>query len=139
VKITKSNIYLSLVNEYLIDNPAPTNINYIYNLGSLLGVNLVILIITGILLSKHYNPSITNAFSSSEHIIRDVNKGWLLRFTHANLVSVFFILVYIHIGKGLYYGSYRNRKELWTIGVLILIIKKATAFIGYVLIWGQKS
>ena len=139
MKLTRTNPYLNIANSYLIDSPAPININYLYNIGSLLGINLMILIITGIFLSKHYNPSIALAFSSSEHIIRDVQYGWLLRYTHANMVSLFFILVYKHIGKALYYGSYRNRPELWTIGVLIFICMMATAFIGYVLIWGNKS
>ena len=140
MKVLKSNPFLSIVNEFLIDSPAPININYFYNLGSLLGLNLVVLIITGISLAKHYNPSIELAFSSSEHIVRDVNNGWLLRYIHANGVSLFFMMVYVHIGKGLYYGSYRApRRALWIVGVFIFIVKKATAFIGYVLIWGQMS
>ncbi len=140
MKVFRTNPYMSILNEFLIDSPAPININYFYNLGSLLGINQVILIITGISLAKHYNPSVELAFSSSEHIVRDVNNGWLLRYVHANGVSLFFMKVYVHIGKGLYYGSYRSpRRALWIVGVLIFIIKKATAFIGYVQIWGQKS
>jgi len=140
MKILKTNPYLSLVNEFLIDSPVPVNINYLYNLGSLLGLNLVVLIITGISLAMHYNPSVELAFSSSEHIVRDVNNGYLLRYIHANAVSMFFIMVYAHIGKGLYYGSYRApRRALWIVGVLIFIVMMATAFIGYVLIWGQMS
>lgn len=108
MKKTRTNPFLSIVNEFLIDSPSPSNINYLYNIGSLLGVNLVVLIVTGILLSKHYNPSVELAFSSSEHIVRDVNNGWLLRYIHANGVSAFFVLVYKHIGKGLYYGSYKS-------------------------------
>jgi ubiquinol-cytochrome c reductase cytochrome b subunit len=137
---TKTNPYLSLANEYLIDSPAPININYFYNFGSLLGLNLVLLIATGIALSMHYNPSIDLAFISSEHILRDVNKGWALRATHANGVSMFFILCYSHMARGLYYGSYKApRTTLWIVGVFIFIVKMATAFIGYVLIWGQMS
>ncbi len=140
MKILKTNPFQALVNEFLIDSPAPVNINYFYNLGSLQGINQVILIITGISLAKHYNPSVELAFSSSEHIVRDVNNGYLLRYIHANGVSLFFKKVYVHIGKGLYYGSYRApRRALWIVGVLIFICKKATAFIGYVQIWGQKS
>lgn len=126
MKLLKRNKYLSLVNEFLIDSPVPVNINYMYNLGSLLGLNLVILIITGISQAKHYNPSVDLAFSSSEHIVRDVNNGYLLRYIHANAVSMFFIMVYAHIGKGLYYGSYRApRRALWIVGVLIFIVKMA--------------
>lgn len=140
MKKFRTNPYLAIVNEFLIDSPAPVNLNYFYNFGSLLGLNLVVLIVTGISLAKHYNPSVELAFSSSEHIVRDVNNGWLLRYIHANGVSMFFIMVFIHIGKGLYYGSYRApRRALWIVGVFIFIVKKATAFIGYVLIWGQKS
>ncbi len=139
-RITKTNPYLTLVNEYLIDSPAPVNINYFYNYGSLLGFNLIILIVTGVLLAMHYNPSVDLAFISSEHIVRDVNNGWLLRFTHANGVSMFFALCFIHIGRGLFYGSYKApRTTLWIVGVFIFIIKIVTAFIGYVLIWGQMS
>ena len=137
---TKTNPYLNLVNEYLIDSPAPVNINYLYNFGSLLGINLVLLIATGIALSMHYNPSVDLAFISSEHIYRDVNMGWALRATHANGVSMFFILCFSHMSRGLYYGSYKApRTTLWIIGVIIFIAMMATAFIGYVLIWGQKS
>lgn len=133
MKVFRTNPYMSILNEFLIDSPAPVNINYFYNLGSLLGINQVILIITGISLAKHYNPSVELAFSSSEHIVRDVNNGWLLRYVHANGVSLFFMKVYVHIGKGLYYGSYRSpRRALWIVGVLIFIIKKATAFIGLI-------
>lgn len=126
MKVFKTNPYKAIVNEFLIDSPAPVNINYFYNLGSLQGLNQVILIITGISLAKHYNPSVELAFSSSEHIVRDVNNGYLLRYIHANGVSLFFMQVYVHIGKGLYYGSYRApRRALWIVGVLIFIIKKA--------------
>ena len=125
-RITKTNPYLNQVNEYLIDSPAPVNINYFYNFGSLLGINLVILIVTGITLAKHYNPSVDLAFISSEHIIRDVFNGWMQRYVHSNGVSMFFVLVYIHMARGLYYGSYRApRSTLWIVGVIIFIIKMA--------------
>ncbi len=140
MKITVTNPYLSLVNEYLIDSPAPSNINYLWNFGSLLGLNLIILILTGVGLAMHYNCDIHLAFSSVEHITRDVNYGWALRFIHMNTVSFFFLCVYIHIGRGLYYSSYKSpRVTLWIIGVLIFILMMATAFIGYVLPWSSMS
>lgn len=140
MKILKTNPYLRLLNDYLIDSPAPININYFWNFGSLLGVSYLIVIISGITLAMHYTASTELAFSSVEHIMRDVNNGWLIRLIHANTVSFFFICVYIHIGRGLYYGSYRSpRASLWIIGVLIFFIMMATAFIGYVLPWGQMS
>lgn len=104
------------------------------------GMCLVIQIITGIGLAMHYSAHVDLAFQSVEHIMRDVNGGWLLRYIHANGASMFFIVVYIHIGRGLYYGSYAEpRGFLWTIGVVILILMMATAFMGYVLPWGQMS
>lgn len=131
MKITRTNPYLSIVNEYLIDSPAPRNLNYFWNFGSLLGLNLVIMIITGVSLAMHYTPNIELAFSSIEHIMRDVNNGWLLRYIHANGASIFFILVYTHIGRGLFYGSYKSpRKSLWIIGILIYFVMMATAFQG---------
>ena len=140
MKITKHNIYLALVNDYLIDSPCPSNLNYFWNFGSLQGLTFMIVQITGITLAKHYTNHIDLAFASVEHITRDVNSGWLLRYIHANAVGFFFILVYIHVARGLYYGSYRKpRAALWTLGVIILILKMAIAFIGYVLPKGQKS
>ena len=140
MKITRTNPYLKLVNDYFIDSPLPSNINYFWNFGSLLGVCYVIVIISGITLAMHYNSSTLGAFASVEHITRDVNMGWLIRYIHACGVSFFFICVYIHIGRGLYYGSYRYpRTKLWIVGVIIFIIMMATAFIGYVLPWGQMS
>jgi len=131
---------LALVNEYLIDSPAPVNLSYFWGFGSLLGLNLVILIVSGVTLAMHYTPNTVLAFSSVEHIKRDVNNGWLLRYIHANGASLFFIWVYLHIGRNLFYGSYRSpRGLLWTIGVVIFIAMMATAFIGYVLPWGQMS
>lgn len=128
----KSNVYLNLVNSYLIDSPQPSSINYWWNLGSLLGLCLVIQICTGIFLAMHYSSNIELAFSSVEHIMRDVQLGWLIRYMHANGASFFFICMYIHIGKGLYYGSYRSPRTLvWIVGVVIFILTMAAAFLGY--------
>jgi ubiquinol-cytochrome c reductase cytochrome b subunit len=131
---------IALINSYLIDSPAPSNLSYLWNFGSLLGVCLIFQIITGVTLAMHYVGNIDLAFVSVEHIMRDVNYGWLLRYMHMNVAALFFIFVYIHIGKGLYYGSYRKpRILLWSIGVIIFILMMATAFIGYVLPFGQMS
>jgi ubiquinol-cytochrome c reductase cytochrome b subunit len=131
---------LAVVNNHLIDYPTPINLNYFYGFGSLAGVMLVIQILTGIFLAMHYTPHIDLAFNSVEHIMRDVNNGWLIRYTHANGASFFFIVVYIHIFRGLYYGSYITpRENLWCSGVIIFILMMATAFMGYVLPWGQMS
>jgi quinol-cytochrome oxidoreductase complex cytochrome b subunit len=120
--------------------PTPRNLNYFWNFGSLAGIVLVLQIATGIVLAMHYIPHVDHAFSSVEHIMRDVNFGWLLRYAHANGASMFFIVVYIHIFRGLYYGSYKSPRELlWMLGVVILLIMMATAFMGYVLPWGQMS
>lgn len=140
MKITKTHPILVLVNDYIIDSPAPSNLSYFWNFGSLLGLNLVVMIISGVTLAMHYSNNIALAFDSVEHIMRDVNYGWIIRYVHANGASFFFILVYLHIGRGLYYGSYRSpRGLLWTIGVLIFFIMMATAFLGYVLPMGQMS
>lgn len=134
------NSLISVVNNHLIDYPTPININYFYGFGSLAGLMLLIQILTGIFLAMHYTPHIDFAFNSVEHIMRDVNNGWLIRYTHANGASFFFIVVYIHMFRGLYYGSYINpREHLWCSGVLIFILMMATAFMGYVLPWGQMS
>ena len=128
----KSQILLRLVNSYLVDSPEPANISYLWNFGSLLGLCLVLQILTGIFLAMHYQPHVDFAFNSVEHIMRDVNNGWAIRYTHANVASFFFIFVYAHIAKGLYYGSYKSpRVLLWTIGVIILIVMIGTAFLGY--------
>ncbi|MBL8670290.1 MAG: cytochrome b/b6 [Alphaproteobacteria bacterium] len=120
--------------------PAPRNLNYWWNFGSLAGLVLVTMIVTGILLAMHYTPHTSMAFSSVERIMRDVNYGWLIRYIHANGASFFFIVVYIHIFRGLYYGSYKAPRELlWMLGVVILLLMMATAFMGYVLPWGQMS
>ncbi len=120
--------------------PVPRNINYLYNFGVLAGVALMIQIITGIVLAMHYSAHITTAFDSVEHIMRNVNSGWLIRYIHMNGASFFFIVVYIHIFRGLYFGSYKAPREMvWMLGVLILLLMMATAFMGYVLPWGQMS
>ena len=140
MRIFKSHPLLSLVNGYLVDSPQPSNLSYLWNFGSLLGFCLVIQIVTGVTLAMHYNPSVLEAFNSVEHIMRDVNNGWLIRYLHSNTASAFFFLVYLHIGRGLYYGSYRAPRTLvWTIGTVIFILMMATAFLGYVLPYGQMS
>jgi ubiquinol-cytochrome c reductase cytochrome b subunit len=134
------NSLLSVVNNHLVDYPTPINQNYYFGFGSLAGLMLVVQILTGIFLAMHYTPHIDLAFNSVEHIMRDVNYGWLMRYTHANGASFFFIVVYVHIFRGLYYGSYITpREHLWCSGVLIFILMMATAFMGYVLPWGQMS
>lgn len=140
MRILKSHSLLKLVNSYVIDASEPTNISYLWNFGSLLLLCLVIQIITGVTLAMHYNPSIAEAFNSVEHIMRDVNNGWLIRYLHSNTASAFFFLVYLHIGRGIYYGSYRAPRTLvWVIGSIILIAMIATGFLGYVLPYGQMS
>lgn len=129
-----------IANEYLVDSPAPRNLNYMWNFGSLLGLNLVILIITGISLAMHYTAAASLAFDSIEHIMRDVNNGWLIRYIHANGAGFFFIWVYLHMGRSLYYGSYKApRATLWNIGVIIYLLMIIIAFLGYVLPMGQMS
>ncbi len=120
--------------------PTPKNFNYFWNFGALAMVTLMIMIATGIFLAMHYTPHTTMAFDSVERIMRDVNYGWLLRYVHANGASMFFIVVYIHIWRGFYYGSYKAPRELlWILGVVIFLVMMATAFMGYVLPWGQMS
>ena len=131
---------LSTVNEHLIDYPTPSNLTYWWGFGSLAGICLLIQILTGIFLAMHYTPHIDLAFASVEHIMRDVEGGWFLRYMHANGASMFFIVVYLHLLRGLYYGSYAAPRELvWILGVAILLLMIITAFIGYVLPWGQMS
>nr|YP_009420013.1 cytochrome b [Manticora tibialis]ASN66000.1 cytochrome b [Manticora tibialis] len=127
-----------IANNSLIDLPSPSNISLWWNFGSLLGLCLIIQIITGIFLAMHYTADISLAFNSVSHICRDVNYGWLMRTLHANGASFFFICLYIHIGRGMYYGSYKLM-HTWMIGVLILFVVMGTAFVGYVLPWGQMS
>ena len=131
---------LNWINEHIIMYPSPLNINYLWSFGFLSFAILIIQIITGLLLSIHYTPHIDYAFISVEHIMRDVNYGWLLRYFHSNGASMFFIVIYIHIGKGLYFGSYIYPRELlWVSGVIMFILLMGIAFLGYVLPWGQMS
>nr|YP_009132542.1 cytochrome b [Pelophylax epeiroticus]AKA55361.1 cytochrome b [Pelophylax epeiroticus] len=136
--IRKSHPLLKIINGSFIDLPSPANISVWWNFGSLLGVCLIAQIATGLFLAMHYTADTSLAFSSVAHICRDVNNGWLLRNLHANGASFFFICIYLHIGRGLYYGSYLY-KETWNIGVILLFLVMATAFVGYVLPWGQMS
>jgi group I intron endonuclease len=132
MRILKKHVLLRLVNSYVVDSPQPANISYLWNFGSLLAFCLIIQILTGAFLAMHYTPNVDFAFSSVEHIMRDVNNGWILRYTHANVASFFFIFVYAHVGRGIYYGSYHSPRTLvWTIGVIILILMMAIAFLGY--------
>lgn len=140
MRILKSHPLLKLLNSYLIDHSQPSNISYLWNFGSLLAICLGIQIVTGVTLAMHYNPNVLEAFNSIEHIMRDVNNGWLIRYLHSNTASAFFFLVYLHIGRGLYYGSYRAPRTLtWVIGTIILILMMGIGFLGYVLPYGQMS
>nr|ACR40527.1 cytochrome b [Astyanax mexicanus] len=136
--LRKKHPLLKIANDALIDLPAPSNISAWWNFGSLLLLCLVMQILTGLFLAMHYTSDISTAFSSVAHICRDVNYGWIIRNMHANGASFFFICVYLHIGRGLYYGSYLY-KETWNIGVILLLLLMMTAFVGYVLPWGQMS
>nr|WFQ83154.1 cytochrome b [Qianguimon aflagellum] len=136
--IRKSHPLLKIANSALVDMPLPTNISILWNFGSLLGFCLILQTMTGLFLAMHYIPHIDLAFFSVGHICRDVNYGWLLRTTHANGASFFFICLYIHMGRGMFYGSYMIF-HTWMVGVLILFMLMATAFLGYVLPWGQMS
>jgi ubiquinol-cytochrome c reductase cytochrome b subunit len=140
MRLLKSHSLLRLINSYVVDSPQPSNISYLWNFGSLLATCLIIQILTGCFLAMHYQPHVDFAFNSVEHIMRDVNNGWLIRYTHANVASFFFIFVYGHIGRNIYYGSYKSPRVLvWSIGVIILILMMAIAFLGYVLPYGQMS
>nr|AAN75840.1 cytochrome b [Thomomys bottae] len=134
----KSHPLFKIVNHAFIDLPTPPNISGWWNFGSLLGMCLILQIMTGLFLAMHYTSDTLMAFSSVTHICRDVNYGWLIRYMHANGASLFFICLYIHIGRGIYYGSYLY-KETWNVGILLLFLTMATAFVGYVLPWGQMS
>ncbi len=140
MRALKYYILLRIANSYMVDSIQPINLNYLWNVGSLLALSLVIQIITGLFLAMHYNSNINNAFDSVEHIMRDVNNGWLIRYTHSNTASAFFVLVYLHIGRGLYYRSYKYPRTItWSIGTVIFILMIGTAFLGYVLPFGQMS
>nr|ACU00325.1 cytochrome b [Pseudobranchus axanthus] len=136
--LRKTHPLLKIINNSFIDLPTPANLSSWWNFGSLLGMCLIIQIITGLFLAMHYTPDTVSAFSSVAHICRDVNYGWLIRNIHANGASLFFVCIYMHIGRGVYYGSYMY-KETWNIGVILLLLVMATAFVGYVLPWGQMS
>lgn len=143
MRILKTNPVLTIFNSYLVDSPSPSTISYLWNFGSLLGLCLVAQIVTGILVSMHYQGSASEGFISVEHIMRDVNDGWLLRMSHANMASFFFIAVYLHIGRGLYYGSYRTpRIGVWVIGTIIFFLMMAISKIRewpkQMLIWNIK-
>nr|WNH23128.1 cytochrome b [Apogon maculatus] len=136
--LRKTHPLLKIANDALVDLPVPSNISVWWNFGSLLGLCLAIQLLTGLFLAMHYTADIATAFSSVAHICRDVNFGWLIRNMHANGASFFFICIYLHIGRGLYYGSYMY-KETWNVGVVLLLLVMMTAFVGYVLPWGQMS
>ena len=132
--------FVATLDDHLINYPTPRNLSYWWNFGSLAGIVLVIMIVTGVVLAMHYTPEAGLAFDSVERIMRDVNYGWLIRYIHMNGASMFFLIVYIHLFRGLYYGSYKYPRELlWILGVIILLLMIATAFMGYVLPWGQMS
>nr|AIO08346.1 cytochrome b [Nocomis asper]AIO08351.1 cytochrome b [Nocomis asper] len=136
--LRKTHPLMKIANDALVDLPTPSNISALWNFGSLLGLCLITQILTGLFLAMHYTSDISTAFSSVAHICRDVNYGWLIRNMHANGASFFFICIYMHIARGLYYGSYLY-KETWNIGVILLLLVMMTAFVGYVLPWGQMS
>lgn len=138
MRIRKNNSIFSVFNSVIVDLPTPSNISYLWNFGSLLGYCLALQILTGIFLAMHYCSDVSLAFNSVVHICRDVNYGFLLKYAHANGASLFFLCVYIHIARGLYYGSYL-KSHLWFSGIVIFMIMMLTAFIGYVLPWGQMS
>nr|AAR84641.1 cytochrome b [Erithacus rubecula] len=138
LNLRKNHQILKIINNALIDLPTPPNISTWWNFGSLLGICLITQIVTGLLLAMHYTADTNLAFASVAHLCRDVQFGWLIRNLHANGASFFFICIYFHIGRGIYYGSYLN-KETWNIGVILLLTLMATAFVGYVLPWGQMS
>nr|YP_009072500.1 cytochrome b [Oxyopes sertatus]AIP86904.1 cytochrome b [Oxyopes sertatus] len=138
MSLRKENKLLMIMNNSLVDLPSPSSLSYFWNFGSLLGVFLMVQILSGLFLSFHFSGDVNLSFFSIIHMMRDVNYGWLLRAIHANGASMFFLLMYIHIGRGLYYGSYRFEK-VWLSGVSILLLSMATAFLGYVLPWGQMS
>nr|QDA95886.1 cytochrome b [Metachirus myosuros]QDA95888.1 cytochrome b [Metachirus myosuros]QDA95889.1 cytochrome b [Metachirus myosuros]QDA95891.1 cytochrome b [Metachirus myosuros]QDA95894.1 cytochrome b [Metachirus myosuros] len=136
--LRKNHPIMKIINDSFIDLPAPSNISAWWNFGSLLGICLIIQILTGLFLAMHYTSDTLTAFSSVAHICRDVNYGWLIRNLHANGASLFFMCLFLHVGRGIYYGSYLY-KETWNIGVILLLTVMATAFVGYVLPWGQMS
>jgi ubiquinol-cytochrome c reductase cytochrome b subunit len=140
MRILKNNALLRLYNSYIVDSPQPANISYFWNFGSLLAMCLALQILTGCFLAMHYVANIDLAFDSVEHIMRDVSNGYIIRYVHANVASFFFIFVYAHIARNIFYGSFKSPRILvWSIGVIILILMMAIAFLGYVLPYGQMS
>nr|AFA45665.1 cytochrome b [Cercopithecus erythrotis camerunensis]QII41601.1 cytochrome b [Cercopithecus erythrotis camerunensis] len=138
IPMRKSNPIMKMINHSLIDLPSPSNISMWWNFGSLLAFCLILQIITGLFLAMHYSPDTSSAFSSIAHITRDVNYGWIIRYLHANGASMFFICLFLHVGRGIYYGSFLLLKT-WNTGIMLLLMTMATAFMGYVLPWGQMS
>nr|AFA45660.1 cytochrome b [Cercopithecus erythrotis erythrotis]AFA45751.1 cytochrome b [Cercopithecus erythrotis erythrotis] len=138
IPMRKSNPIMKMINRSLIDLPSPSNISMWWNFGSLLAFCLILQIITGLFLAMHYSPDTSSAFSSIAHITRDVNYGWIIRYLHANGASMFFICLFLHVGRGIYYGSFLLLKT-WNTGITLLLMTMATAFMGYVLPWGQMS
>ena len=138
MRLLKRNSILSIFNNYLYDSLLPVNISYMYNLGSILGIILIIQIVSGIFLAMYYIPNINMAFNSIEYIMREVNYGWFIRYLHLNSAAFFFLAVYIHILRGLLYGSF-NKRLTWIIGVILFLLMIITAFIGYSLVYGQMS
>nr|WDA96429.1 cytochrome b [Macaca mulatta]WDA96442.1 cytochrome b [Macaca mulatta]WDA96455.1 cytochrome b [Macaca mulatta] len=138
IPMRKSNPIMKMINRSFIDLPTPPNLSMWWNFGSLLAACLILQIVTGLLLAMHYSPDTSSAFSSIAHITRDVKYGWITRYLHANGASMLFICLFLHIGRGLYYGSYLLL-ETWNIGIMLLLMTMTTAFMGYVLPWGQMS
>nr|UYA97419.1 cytochrome b [Megacopta cribraria] len=136
--VRKNHPLIKIINSSLVDLPTPSNISAWWNFGSLLGLCLMIQLVSGLFLAMHYTANIEMAFNSVVHICRDVNNGWLIRHTHANGASLFFMCLYLHVGRGLYYGSYKLHMT-WMVGVILLLLIMGTAFLGYVLPWGQMS
>nr|AFI54849.1 cytochrome b [Poecilocoris nepalensis] len=136
--LRKTHPLFKIMNNSLVDLPSPASLSLWWNFGSLLGLCLMIQIITGVFLAMHYTANIEMAFNSVIHICRDVNNGWLLRYTHANTASLFFMCLYLHVGRGMYYGSYKLMMT-WNTGTILLLLTMGTAFLGYVLPWGQMS
>lgn len=135
----KKRSLIKLIEESILSTPIPTRISYLWNIGFLLGITLILQIITGLVLSINYTPSTSEAFQSVIHIIRDLDSGWIIRYTHINGASLFFILMYAHIARGVYFGSPSKKPIVWISGLVLLLSTIATAFIGYVLPWGQMS
>ncbi len=131
---------IGLVYDSFVVYPVPRNLNYLWTFGAILSFMLIAQIVTGVVLAMHYVPDATLAFASIEHIMRDVNYGWLIRYLHTNGASMFFLAVYLHMFRGIYYGSYKAPREvLWILGVIIYLLMMMTAFMGYVLPWGMMS